>query len=112
MSNLETVKSSVIYSALSAVSATGVINVALSTATAPFYPQCSKILGVKPSNAVALGVPANLTPYVDTITVITSSATRACNVALHFPAAAANTYDGAIYQLFWQNESLPTAGFC
>ena len=121
MSNLEFSKTSVVYSALSPAMAggTGVATIPLNNASAPFYPQCSKIVGIKYVNGAANAVTATTVgnlPYVDAITIAgipanAAAGIRNMNIVINAPTSSAD-YNGAIYQLFWVNECLPGAGFC
>lgn len=117
MSNLEFSKTSPVYSMTCGAMAAGVSTITVNNTTAPFYPQCSKIVGIKYVNGSAggAGVPLNAVvaanlPFVSSIEM-GAVATR--TIIIHLSSIDTGvTYNGAIYQLFWVNECLPNAGFC
>jgi hypothetical protein len=111
MSNLESNKSSVVYSALTAGMTNCVATATVTTAIAPFYNGVSKFVGVKyeSGNALAGALAASNAPYIVSVTPAATNATRSTAIIIHLPIAAVNTYDNAVYRIYWVNETLPNA---
>jgi hypothetical protein len=111
MSNLESNKSSVVYSALTAAMVNCAATATVTTVIAPFYNGVSKFVGVKyeSGSAAAGALAASNAPYIVSVTPAVLSTTRSTAIVINLPIASVATYDGAIYRVYWVNETLPNA---